>query len=103
MNNIESHKSTSLDDQPYSAEEKRVPDIPVVLHTLSNKLLPIMAFSDLGSRRCEDPQLREYFEKIRQAAADSREYIIHLRQLIHQIQKDSSEPSRLLPDSGPVT
>lgn len=103
MDNIESYKSLSPDDQPYISEEKRELDMPVVLHTLSNKLLPIMAFSDLGSRRCDDPQFREYFEKIRQAAADSREFIIQLRQQIHQIQKDSSEPSRLLRDSGPVT
>lgn len=65
-------------------EDDWVPHMPRVLHTLSNKLLPIVAFSDLGSRRCEDPTLREYFEKIRQAARDSRDLIIQLRQDVQQ-------------------
>ena len=67
-----------------------IPKMPKVLHTLSNKLLPIVAFSDLGSRCCEDPKLREYFEKIRLAAADSRELIIQLRQEFQQSRDNSS-------------
>ena len=68
--------------------------IPTVLHTLSNKLLPIMAFSDLGARRCDDPKLCEYFDKIRQAAADSREFIVQLRREFQQSQPRSQPKSQ---------
>jgi hypothetical protein len=86
-------EKASLEDEDWA------PHMPRVLHTLSNKLLPIVAFSDLGSRRCEDPTLREYFEKIRQAAGDSRELIIQLRQEIQQRKKAASENHELPPDS----
>ncbi len=73
------------------AEEYWVSQMPNLLHALSNKLLPIVAFSDLGARRCDDPELRKYFDKIRQAAGDSRELLIQLRQQFQQSQKDLSE------------
>ncbi len=65
--------------------------MPTLLHALSNKLLPIVAFADLGSRRCDDPELRKYFDKIRQAAGDSRDIIIQLRQQSQHKQKDLPE------------
>lgn len=73
------------------AEEYWAAQMPNLLHALSNKLLPIVAFSDLGTRRCEDPELRKYFDKIRQAAGDSRELLLQLRQQLQQHQKDLSE------------
>ena len=87
-------------EKPSGEEDDWVPHMPRVLHTLSNKLLPIVAFSDLGSRRCEDPTLREYFEKIRQAARDSRELIIQLRQEFQQRKPPGPEKSELPPDDG---
>lgn len=75
-----------------------VPQMPKVLHTLSNKLLPIVAFSDLGSRRCEDPQMRDYFDKIRQAASDSRELIVELRRQFQQSQKNISQSASIPSD-----
>ncbi len=49
------------------------------LHALGNKLLPVLVFSDLGLRRCQDPQLQEYFEKIRRSADEAREMVDALR------------------------
>lgn len=71
-------------------EEYWASQMPNLLHALSNKMLPIVAFSDLGTRRCDDPELRKYFEKIRQAAGDSRDLLIQLRQQFQQNQKDLS-------------
>ena len=86
-----SHSQEGGSQEEVSAQEEYwVPKMPKVLHTLSNKLLPIVAFSDLGYRRCEDQKLREYFEKIRLAASDSRELIIQLRQQFRESQKDTS-------------
>ena len=45
------------------------PDLPKILHALANKLLPIVAFSDLGIRSSQDPLALNYFEKIRRATA----------------------------------
>lgn len=73
-----------------SQGEYWVTQMPNILHALSNKLLPIVAFSDLGARRCDDPELQKYFDKIRQAAEDSRELIIQLRCQFHQRDKDLS-------------
>ena len=83
-------------------EEYWAPQMPNLLHALSNKLLPIVAFSDLGVRRCEDPVLREYFDKIRQAAGDSRELIIQLRQQFQQNQKEFSEANHSPPEEVQV-
>lgn len=92
MNKRNSAKIVS-EKTPSLEEEYWVPRMPKVLHTLSNKLLPIVAFSDLGSRCCEDPKLKEYFEKIRLAAGDSRELIIQLRQEFQQSQTDMIDNS----------
>ena len=104
MNNQNTQDSVAQEEVP-SEEEYWAQKIPIVLHTLSNKLLPIMAFSDLGSRRCDDPKLCEYFDKIRQAAADSREFIIQLRQEFQQsqppYQDDTFEPIRSSSDNRP--
>ncbi len=106
MKNQNTQDSVAQEEVP-SEEEYWAQKIPIVLHTLSNKLLPIMAFSDLGSRRCEDPQLREYFDKIRQAAAQSREFISQLRREFQQNQpqslKDTSEPICPSFDDRPVS
>ena len=106
MKNQNTQDSVAQKEVPW-LDEYWVSKMPIVLHALANKLLPIMAFSDLGSRRCDDPQLREYFDKIRQAAADSREFINQLRQEFQQnqpqSQKNPSEPIRSSSDDGPVS
>ena len=96
MKNTDTQK-TVFQDEASSQEEYWGPPMLIVLHALSNKLLPIMAFSDLGSRRCDDPQLREYFDKIHRAADDSREFIRQLRQQFHQSPKEAVERNPSLP------
>ncbi|RMH06604.1 MAG: hypothetical protein D6704_07075 [Nitrospirae bacterium] len=54
------------------------------LHTLSNKLLPILVFTDLGARRSQDPKIQEYFEKIHRSAAQAREIVTKLRTLCEE-------------------
>lgn len=97
MNTDNSQNGISPTDM-HEVEEYWAPQMPNLLHALSNKLLPIVAFSDLGSRRCDDPELRKYFEKIRQAAGDSRDLIVQLRRQFQQSQKDLSETYSSLPD-----
>ena len=99
MKNNKAQEIVSQEDA-LAPQEYWAPKMPKVLHTLSNKLLPIVAFSDLGFRRCDDPKLREYFDKIRQAAADSRDLLIQLRQQVQQSQKAPSEKNRSLPDDA---
>lgn len=53
--------------------------IATLLHSLSNKLLPIVVFSELALRRCEDTQLRSQLEKIHGAAEQARELLFEIR------------------------
>ena len=52
-----------------------------LLHTLSNKLLPIVVFSELALRRCEDSQLKPQLEKIHGAAEQARDLLVEIRTL----------------------
>jgi len=52
-----------------------------LLHKLSNKLLPIVVFSELALRRCEDTQLRPQLEKIHRAAEQARDLLVEIRTL----------------------
>ena len=54
-------------------------DLPKLLHALANKLLPIVAFSDLGVRTAKDSLSLNYFEKIRHAAGDARDLVVSVR------------------------
>ena len=58
-----------------------------LLHSLSNKLLPIVVFSELAIRRCEDTQLKPQLEKIHGAAQQARDLLVEIRNL-----QDRSEP-----------
>jgi hypothetical protein len=51
------------------------------LHSLSNKLLPIVVFSELVLRRCEDTQLKPQLEKIHGAAQQARDLLVEIRTL----------------------
>jgi hypothetical protein len=55
--------------------------IGTLLHKLSNKLLPIVVFSELALRRCEDTQLRPQLEKIHRAAEQARDLLVEIRTL----------------------
>ena len=52
-----------------------------LLHSLSNKLLPIVVFSHLALRRCEDEQLKRQLEKIHGAAEQARDILVEIRGL----------------------
>lgn len=57
-----------------------------LLHSLSNKLLPIVVFSELALRRCEDAQLKPQLEKIHVAAEQARDLLVELRTLQSQVE-----------------
>jgi hypothetical protein len=50
-----------------------------LLHSLSNKLLPIVVFSELALRQCQDEKVKQQLEKIHGAAGDAREIILELK------------------------
>lgn len=52
-----------------------------LLHSLSNTLLPIVVFSQLALRRCEDDQLKRQLEKIHGAAEQARDILVEIRSL----------------------
>jgi hypothetical protein len=52
-----------------------------LLHSLSNKLLPIVVFSELALRGCEDEQLKRQLEKIHGAAEQARDILVEIRSL----------------------
>ncbi|MBA3612479.1 MAG: hypothetical protein ABI618_12005 [Nitrospirota bacterium] len=52
-----------------------------LLHSLSNKLLPIVVFSELALRRCDDDQLKRQLEKIHGAAEQARDILVEIRSL----------------------
>jgi len=55
--------------------------IGTLLHSLSNKLLPIVVFSELALLRCEDIQLKLQLEKIHGAAEQARDLLVEIRTL----------------------
>lgn len=57
-----------------------------LLHSLSNKLLPIVVFSELAVRRCEDTQLKPQLEKIHRAAEQARDLLVEIRNLQRQVE-----------------
>jgi hypothetical protein len=56
-----------------------------LLHSLSNKLLPIVVFSELAIHRCKDTQLKPQLEKIHGAAEQARDLLVEIRNLQSQI------------------
>ena len=55
--------------------------IGTLLHSLSNKLLPIVVFSELALRCCEDAQLKSQLKKIHGAAQQARDLLVEIRTL----------------------
>ncbi len=66
---------------PTSVTTGDSPSIRTLLHSLSNKLLPIVVFSELVLRRCEDTQLKPQLEKIHGAAQQARDLLVEIRTL----------------------
>lgn len=52
-----------------------------LLHSLSNKILPIVVFADLALARCQDEALQAQLRKIHTAAEQAREILLRLREL----------------------
>jgi hypothetical protein len=66
---------------PVSATNRDSSSIGTLLHKLSNKLLPILVFSELALRRCDDTQLKPQLEKIHGAAEQARDLLVEIRTL----------------------
>ena len=62
-----------------------------LLHSLSNKLLPIVVFSELAIRRCEDMQLKPQLEKIHGAAEQARDLLVEIRNLQNQVRPEPGQ------------
>ncbi len=52
-----------------------------LLHSLSNKILPIVVFADLALARCQDEALQAQLKKIHTAGEQAREILLRLREL----------------------
>ncbi|MCA9474339.1 MAG: hypothetical protein KC563_00805 [Nitrospira sp.] len=50
-----------------------------LLHSLSNKLLPIVVFAELALRQCRDDKVKQQLEKIHGAAGDARDIILEMK------------------------
>jgi hypothetical protein len=75
------HQSTSSENVPLAGFSYDSSKNGKLLHSLSNKLLPIVVFSELALRRCEDEQLKKQLEKIRGAAEQARDILVEIRGL----------------------
>ena len=64
---------------PSSDTTGEAPSMRTLLHALSNKILPIVVFSELALRRCEDPQLKPQLEKIHGASEQARDLLVEIR------------------------
>ncbi len=62
--------------------------IGTLLHSLSNKLLPIVVFSELALRGCEDTQLKPQLEKIHGAAQQARDLLVEIRNLRGRVEPE---------------
>jgi hypothetical protein len=72
---------TSVSQAPTSSSLDDSSSIASLLHSLSNKLLPIVVFSELAIRRCDDSHLKPQIEKIHIAAEQARDLLVAIRTL----------------------
>lgn len=75
------HQSASSTNTPLSGSPDHSAQNGKLLHSLSNKLLPIVVFSELALRRCEDDLLKRQLEKIHGAAEQARDILVEIRNL----------------------
>ncbi len=74
-----SHSLSSQSEKTVASDD--MSKIGPLLHSLSNKLLPIVVFSELALRRCQEPQLKPQLEKIHGAAEQARDLLAEIRSL----------------------
>lgn len=67
------------DSDSIQSAESVFPTQAQLLHSLANKLLPIVVFSELALRQCQDEKVRKQLEKIHGAAGDARDIIQELK------------------------
>ena len=72
---------TGTTGTPVHPSTRNLAPIGPLLHSLSNKLLPIVVFSELALLRCEDIQLKLQLEKIHGAAEQARDLLVEIRAL----------------------
>ena len=68
-----------IDSDPTSSGKRGSPTQAQLLHSLANKLLPIVVFSELALRQCQDEKVKKQLEKIHGAAGDARDIIQELK------------------------
>ena len=64
----------------HEASIDNLESISIMLHSLSNKLLPIVVCSELALKRCSEDQVRTQLEKIQRSANEVRDLITQMRQ-----------------------
>ena len=78
MDNSGSGTSLSTETSNFSMEN--LESTLLLVHSLSNKLLPIVVCTELALRRCNEDQVRPLLEKIQRAANEARDIIAQMRQ-----------------------
>ena len=68
-----------IDSGSTPSAERVSPTQAQLLHSLANKLLPIVVFSELALRQCQDEKVKKQLEKIHGAAGDARDIIQELK------------------------
>lgn len=58
-----------------------IDSLTTLLHSLSNKMLPIVVFSELALLRCEEGPLKSQLKKIHGAAEQARDLLVEIRML----------------------
>ena len=81
-----SSSHTISSDTPLPVRSGDLSQMRALLHSLSNKLLPIVVFSELAIHRCEDTQLKPQLEKIHEAAEQARDLLVEIRNLHNHVE-----------------
>ena len=91
---IPAHGSDGCSAPPVQeASVDNLESISIMLHSLSNKLLPIVVCSELALKRCSEDQVRTQLEKIQRSANEVRDLITQMRQC-SQREEESNSHSR---------
>jgi signal transduction histidine kinase len=76
----------SVDTNSAKVQENPSPSLALeslasILHSIGNKLLPILVFSELALRQCEDEKVRRQLEKINHSAEEVRDLVLQLQEM----------------------
>ena len=74
----------------HEASIDNLESISIMLHSLSNKLLPIVVCSELALKRCSEDQVRTQLEKIQRSANEVRDLIAQMRQCSQREEKHAT-------------